>query len=68
MTADPHDHFGPDCPQCRAAHEQAQALGSLAGALQKMTQDGVFERLGREAARWREEAFWRTFMAEEPFP
>jgi hypothetical protein len=68
VTDEPHGHFGPDCPRCRAMADQAQAQGDLAAALQKMLDDGVFERLGREMAYRREEAFWRAFMAEEPAP
>jgi hypothetical protein len=51
-----HDHFGPDCPQCRAASEACRIVGGFAEALEAALNDGTFERLGREAAMRRERA------------
>ncbi len=63
MSDDGHDHFGPDCPQCRALAEQGKALGGLADAIERMLADGTFERMGAEAARRQNEEFWRRFLA-----
>ncbi len=60
--SDPHDHNGTDCPQCRAQAEACKVLGGFAEALEKAIADGVFERLGREYGRRREEAFWKAFI------
>jgi hypothetical protein len=61
---DDHDHFGPNCPQCRGMAEAAKALGGFAEAWQKMLDDGVFERWGRDMAMAREKAFWDAFLGK----
>ncbi len=53
---------GPDCQKCRAAADTNRALGMFAESLEKAIADGVFERLGREYGRRREEAFWKAFI------
>ncbi len=62
MSDVPHDHCGIDCPQCQAASEACKILGGFAEALEKMIEGGVFERLGAEMARRREEAIWKAWM------
>lgn len=62
MITHPDDHCGIDCPQCQALNDQARVLGGIAEAMQKMLDGGVFERLGAEMARRREEAFLREFL------
>ncbi len=53
---DEHEHFGPECPECQAATQTCQVLGGIAEAMQKMLDDGTFERLGAEMAYRREQA------------
>jgi|HubBroStandDraft_5_1064220.scaffolds.fasta_scaffold167116_3 hypothetical protein len=58
------DHSGPDCPQCQAASLACQVMGGYAEAMQKMLDDGVFERMGEEMARRKEEAFLRAILSQ----
>lgn len=54
---DADDHFGPDCPECRAASEACRVMGGFAESLEKMLADGTIERLGYEMAQRREQAY-----------
>lgn len=69
-TIDEHEHFGPDCPQCKSMADQSRVLGGIGEAWQKMLDDGVFFRLGQEMARRREEAVFKAVFGttrEEAF-
>lgn len=65
MSQQHEDRCGVDCPQCQAFSEQARVLGGLGEAMQKMLDDGTFERLGADMARRQEEAFLRAFVGED---
>lgn len=60
-SADDHDALS--CPQCQAATQACAIIGPVAEAMQRMIDDGTFERMGREMAMRQEEAFWRAFLA-----
>jgi hypothetical protein len=60
--ADHEEHDALNCPQCRGAMEACTILGGFAEAMEKMIENGTFERMGREAARRREQAFWEAFL------
>lgn len=63
--ADEHDHFGPECPQCRALADQANILGGFAESMQQMIDNGTFERLGREMAMRREQAIMEAVFRKK---
>jgi hypothetical protein len=57
------DHFGPDCPQCRAMADQAKSLGDFAEAMEKVMIPAA-RRLGREMARRRNEVVLKAIMGD----
>jgi hypothetical protein len=63
----PEGHDQSTCPQCLAMVAQCKAMGGIAGAMQKMLDDGVFERMGRELAERRERIVLEAVLGK-PLP
>lgn len=59
------DHDGLNCPQCQAATQAVQILGGFGEAMQKILDNGVLERMGREAGMRREQAFMDAFLGAD---
>jgi hypothetical protein len=62
LETEDDEHFGPDCPECRAMSQLCHSVGGMARAMQKLIDDGTFFRLGQEIAMRRERAFLKAFM------
>jgi hypothetical protein len=58
------DHDALSCPQCQAASEACRVLGGFAEAMQRMLDDGTFERMGQELAMRRERAILEAVFGE----
>ena len=65
MTDHPYDDPGHDalnCVQCQAYNEAGKVIGGIVEVMQRMTDDGTFERMGREMAERREAAVLKAFL------
>ncbi len=61
---DADDHDAATCPLCQAFSQQAKVIGGMGEALQKLTDDGFFRRLGQAIAEREEQAAINTICGE----